>query len=62
MKTEVIVKQTYFVKNLHGENYFKKIHVRIFHENIKKKSQIYFSKAFFFFFFFFLNFRIISVM
>ena len=35
MRTEVKVKQTYFVKNLHGENLklFKKLHhVNIFNE------------------------------
>ena len=64
MKTEVIVKQTYFVKKLHGENYLKKYMLEYFMKIYKKKIQIYFSKAvsffsfFFFFFFFFLNFCI----
>ena len=35
-RTGYIVKQTYYVKNLHGENLklFNKLHVNIFHENI----------------------------
>ena len=49
MKTGYIVKQTYFVKNLHGENVklFKKLHVNIFVEYISK-FQIDFSDTLFF--------------
>ena len=38
MKTGGIVKQTCFVKNLHGEKLklFHKLHVTIFYENISK--------------------------
>ena len=48
MKTGGIVKQTYLVKNLHGENLklLEQLHVNIFHENISK-FQIYFSDTFF---------------
>ena len=46
MRTGDIVKQNYFVKNLHGENLklFKRLHANIFYEIISK-FQIYFSET-----------------
>ena len=33
IKTGGIVKQSYFLKNVHGKNLYEKLHVNIFHEN-----------------------------
>ena len=48
MKTGGIIKQTYFMKNLHGENLksLKKLHVNVVHENISK-FQMYVSETIF---------------
>ena len=47
MKKGHIVKQTYFMKNLHNETLkvFQKLHINIFPENISK-CQMYFSVTF----------------
>ena len=50
MKTEVIVKQTYFVKILHGENYLKKYMLEYFMKIYKKKFRYILRRRFFFFF------------
>ena len=49
MKTGDIVKQTYIVKNLHGENLkiLIKLHAYILHQNISKFQIYFFGDSFF---------------